>query len=251
MADGSGNNKGFPFQLLFSAASVPGFRSIRGRAFLKTDLRKKILKHCPVLLLFKPTGDSFRHHVPHARHFLQFLFPGMTHPLQILIKGLADHSCVRDAHIRNSQGKQKPRQGCRTGIFYTLFQILTGLFSESFHLHDLIPVLFQTEEIAEPVDESPADQFLEGHLGQAVYIHGIPRHKLREGFDLFSRTVRILTDQSLGPKRVVNRDRHAAGGTAVRKRKRIGLRQVLLDLGNNHIRLVDRDRIADSKLQGS
>ena len=99
------------------------------------------------------------------------------------------------------------------------------------------------------MNKSPADELLQGHLAQTVNIQRIPAHEKGKVLQLFRGTFRIGAEQNRGAGLTSNLRRTAAYRTDRGNLHLAVSRQVFLNLGNDHVGLIDRDPVSRRKPQ--
>ena len=135
---------------------------------------------------------------------------------------------------------------CLLFYFMKLIFILKD-FSFRFVLFFLIGI--QMEDISVFVNESSRNKFLQCRLRKPVNIECIPADKQCKGFDSFCLTHRICAIQRLCIIHLTDLRSSTTNRTDFRDLNIITAGQILCNLRNDHIRLIDFDRIPDSQMQ--
>ena len=97
--------------------------------------------------------------------------------LNVIVKISADHSGIGKTDSCDSKAVDHLGKSGLFGFLKACHQVVKGLLSEAFHLYDLILIFSDFKNISQIVDKAHGNKFLQGCLGKAVNVHGIPAGK--------------------------------------------------------------------------
>ena len=92
-------------------------------------------------------NECSRYHSAYAGDVTQFLCRRIKDPIRIIPKSPADHLCIRNTYIRNSQTVDKTRQRGSSGRTDAVLKILVGFFPKSFHIFNLFFITVEMKKI--------------------------------------------------------------------------------------------------------
>ena len=154
------------------------------------------------------------------------------------------------AHHGDTQTCNELRQRTVTALLDGCLHTLEGLHAEAVCFDDGLTVLLQLVEITVVANPAMADQLLQRRFGQALDVHPGLLTEVGELPNQLGCTVRILTKQLSGATGGGLLDQFlAAAGADHWQPEGIAFGQVPVDLGDDHVGLVDFDLIAHTKLE--
>ncbi len=245
MAQRSGDHECLPRKRLIPLVLPGAFRRLLDVQFREQPVHGRIVllrREVPAPGVGQHLADPFRLH--------QFLRAGVAHRVEIVAEMAAQYLGVRQADPRHAQAVDQTDQRRVRGPLDGLHQIIVGSLAESFHLHDRVPVPVQMEDIGVFMDKTGADEFLQGHLRQPVDVQCVAADQQRKTLDLLRLTFRIRAIEGLHVILLANDRPAAADRTDLRDIAHAAPRQVIGDLGNDHVGFIDRDPVARAQFKG-
>ena len=211
-------------------------------------ISKQMIQLAVVFRIFEIFREALCNHRADSIDRTDLLFLGCPDLVQIIIKMPADHSRIGKSDVRDSKTVDHLRKCCLLCFVNAYYKIVIGFLAKTFHCHDLFSMPCDLKNISKIMDKTFGDEFLQCSFRQSVYIHGISAYKECECLDLLRNTVRVHAVERfyfifLNDPGFLTADR-----TDMRDFQITAPGQVLCDLRNDHICLVDLDRIADPKL---
>ena len=185
-----------------------------------------------------------------ALHLHQCVFRCRLDFLQIIIKFSAEQLCISQPYMVDAQCIDEVRQLGGFRLFHRCNQILIGFLPKALHGCDFRLMLFQAEQIRIIFHKALFQKLLQGFLRKPFHIHGISGNKMAECLYPLRGAVRISAIKRFAVTQLTD-FRFLAADKAVLGNFRRGnrSRQIFRNLGNNHIRLIDLNRIPDAQLQ--
>ena len=105
------------------------------------------------------------------------------------------------------------------------------------------------KQIGISMQKSPGQKLFQSGFGQSVDVESIPADEERKSLELFRIAVRIDAHQSFRIVFPAYLRRAAAYRAGIRNFEAVALSQVFGDLGDDHVRLIDRDPVSDTQFQ--
>ena len=185
-----------------------------------------------------------------ALHLHKLLLRCRLDFLQIIIKFLAEQLCISQPYMIDAQCIDEVRQLGGFRLFHRCNQILIGFLPKALHGCDFRLMLFQAEQIRIILHKALFEKLLQRFLRKPLDIHGISGNKMAECLYPLCGTVRVSAVKRFAVAQLTD-FRFLAADKAMLGNFRRGnrSRQIFRNLRDNHIRLIDLNRIPDAQLQ--
>ena len=164
------------------------------------------------------------------------------------MEGSAQHLRISKANTCNTQSVNHPGKGSMRSGSYGSHKIVIRSLPKSLHCNDRLLMAVQMKNIRILMNKASRNKFFQRRLGKPVNIQCIPADQQGKAFDLLCLTFRIGTIQRAHIIYLADLRLSLADRTLFRNPYRSASCQVLRNLRNNHIGLIDRDRIPLSQL---
>ena len=183
----------------------------------------------------------------------EFVQTAVKFPTKDLAGGIADH---RDVH-----GDNIPLECRAAALLDGVPKPLPGLFTETVHPDDLIPMLIQAVNVQIAVNPAASNQLFQRSFRQSLNVHGLFAHKMDELFKAPGLAGGVVAEQGLDDPFLavftaatgfVDSGRLSAAGALVRDygiHRKIAPVQVFLHMGNDHVSLAHQDTAARRQFQ--
>ena len=127
-------------------------------------LLKQQIQFPAVLFILKIIQKTVCDNLTDSFHFHQFFLFGIADGIKIILVSPADHLCIGQSDIRNSQSINQGMQIHVPRMFYGFFQFVIRFLSKAVHIHDFLLIPVKPENIGIISDKATVNQLFQCFL---------------------------------------------------------------------------------------